>query len=88
MPRDKAAAVRIVIDLYRREFGAVTTVGLGDAPNDVAFLREVGRAIVVASPNARKIARRVPGATVTRRPGPAGWNEAVLEMLEADREAP
>jgi mannosyl-3-phosphoglycerate phosphatase family protein len=82
---DKAAAVRILADLYRRDLGDVTTIGLGDALNDVDFLREVDRPVVIESPNAPEMARRVPGAVVTRHAGPAGWNEAVLEILDARR---
>jgi mannosyl-3-phosphoglycerate phosphatase len=82
---DKAAAVRILVDLYRRHLGDVTTVGLGDALNDVDFLCEVDRPVVIDSPNASEMARRVPRAVVTRRAGPAGWNEAVLEILDARR---
>ena len=84
-PNDKAAAVRILVDLYRRELGDVTTVGLVDALNDVDFLREVDRPVVIESPKALEMARRVPGAVVTRRAGPAGWNEAVLEIIDAHR---
>jgi mannosyl-3-phosphoglycerate phosphatase len=79
---DKAAAVRLLADLYRRQLGAVTTVGLGDAPNDAAFLSEVDVPIVIASPHADAIAQRVPRATVTRASGPAGWNEAMLVLLD------
>lgn len=82
---DKAAAVRIVMDLYRRESGAVKSVGLGDALNDVDFLREVDVPIVIASPNGDDVARLVPRARITRAPGPQGWNEAVLETLNAWR---
>ena len=80
---DKAAAVRLVVDLYRRQLGAVTTVGLGDAMNDVDFLKEVDVPVVIASPQAESIARLVPRATITRMPGPQGWNEAVLDVLDA-----
>ena len=79
---DKAAAVRLLVDLYRRQSGAVTTVGVGDAPNDVSFLRDVDIPIVIASAHADEMVRHVPRATVTRVPGPAGWNEAMLVLLD------
>ena len=78
---DKAKAVRVLIDLYRRRLGDVTTVGLGDAPNDATFLRQVDVPIVVASARSSEVASVVPGSTVTRLSGPSGWNEAVLERL-------
>ena len=79
---DKAAAVRLLITLYRRRDRAVTTVGLGDAPNDASFLAEVDRPIAIASPHVDELVARVPRARVTQRPGPAGWNEAMLEILD------
>lgn len=41
---DKAIAVRAVTEHYRARFGNVTTIGLGDAPNDLEFLRHVDHA--------------------------------------------
>ena len=82
---DKAAAVRFLVDVYRRQSGAVTTVGVGDAPNDVPFLRDVDIPIVMASTHADEMVRHVPRATVTRVPGPAGWNEAMLVLLDSWR---
>jgi len=78
---DKAAAVRFLARLYRRQLGGVTTVGLGDAPNDATFLVEVDVPIAVASSRVDDLLAHVPHARVTRQPGPAGWNEAVLEVL-------
>lgn len=81
---DKGSAVRALAALFRRQSGgaAVTTVGLGDAPNDASFLTEVDLPIVVASPRADAVRALVPGASLTPRPGPAGWNEAVLAALD------
>ena len=80
---DKAAAVRRLAELYRREAGAVTTVAVGDAPNDIELLGVVDIPIVMASARADEIVRRVPRATVTRVPGPTGWNEAMLVLLDS-----
>ena len=80
---DKAAAVRLLAELYRREAGAVTTVGVGDAPNDAELLGVVDIPIVMASGWADEIVRLVPRATITRVPGPAGWNEAMLVLLDS-----
>ena len=78
---DKAAAVRLLASLYRHQLGGVTTVGLGDAPNDASFLAEVDVPVVVSSPRAEALHARVPRARVTRLTGPAGWNEAMLEIV-------
>lgn len=58
------------------------TIALGDAPNDRAMLLEATRAVVVRNEHAPVIGE-VPGAVYTDLPGPAGWNEAVLALLES-----
>lgn len=79
---DKAVAVRLLATLYRRRLGAVTTVGVGDAPNDASFLREVDTAILITSPRVERLRTIVPTGRETSLPGPAGWNEAVLALLD------
>lgn len=77
---DKARAVRKVQDLFRAG-GPVTTVGLGDAENDAGFLLATDRAVVVRGVRSSNLAALVSSAVITTQPGPAGWNEAILEML-------
>jgi mannosyl-3-phosphoglycerate phosphatase len=87
-PNDKAVAVQCLAGLYRRLRRDVRIAGLGDAPNDLAFLLEVDPAIVMDSPHANDLLRLLPHARRSSQPGPAGWNEAVLQLLaevEADR---
>ena len=40
---DKGVAVRALIEHFRSLHGSVTSVGLGDAPNDLPFLEVVDR---------------------------------------------
>ena len=82
---DKAAAVRLLVGLYRHQLGDVLTVGLGDAPNDAEFLREVDVPILIASPRVDQLRALVPGGRVTTLEGPAGWNAAVLALLDERR---
>ena len=82
---DKAVAVRRVIGLYRRHGGAVQTIGLGDAPNDAAFLNVVDVPILIASSQTDELCRLVPRGQPTTLAGPAGWNEAVLAVLDERR---
>jgi mannosyl-3-phosphoglycerate phosphatase len=82
---DKAAAVHWLVALYRRQLGGVRTVGLGDAPNDAAFLQVVDVAILIASPRVDRLRTLVPGGRVTPLEGPAGWNAAVLAVLDEAR---
>lgn len=77
---DKAVAVRLLTELYQRQFGAVRTVGLGDEMNDVALLNTVDVPVVVHSAAAHRVAPLVRAACVTSSDGPQGWNEAVLAL--------
>jgi mannosyl-3-phosphoglycerate phosphatase len=82
---DKGAAVGLLVALYERALGSCLTVGLGDALNDVCFLRKMDVPVIVRNGDggtARLVLERVPSATLTRSPGPAGWSQAVLEALE------
>jgi mannosyl-3-phosphoglycerate phosphatase len=80
---DKARAVAAVTALFARQYGALRTIGLGDAPNDAPFLGIVDIAVLLRSPRVGELQALVPRGTVTRRPGPAGWNDAVLEFAGA-----
>ncbi len=61
------------------------TVALGDAPNDIEMLEAADRGFIVANPHGTpmpEIAGENEGrVTRTPKPGPAGWNEAVLSIV-------
>ncbi|MBI2685146.1 MAG: HAD-IIB family hydrolase [Acidobacteria bacterium] len=57
------------------------TLGLGDAPNDVVFLREMRRAVIIPSPHLEAMRAALPDAAVAPEAGPAGWNQAVLDLV-------
>ncbi len=80
---DKGKAVSIVTGMFRREYGDVMTVALGDSPNDLPMLRCVERPIIVEKGGggydrilAAESFERAEGA------GPEGWNRAVMQLLE------
>ena len=75
---DKAQAVAALLDLYRRESGRVHAIGLGDAWNDIGFLRLMDSAVVVDSADADRMMAELPGARRTELPGPAGWSQALV----------
>ena len=56
---DKGRAVHLLQSLYRREFGAVTSIGLGDSLNDLPMLAAVDRPVLVRRP---EVAARRTGA--------------------------
>jgi mannosyl-3-phosphoglycerate phosphatase len=79
---DKGSAVRRLISLFARHLGRVRTVGLGDAPNDASFLNVVHIPILITSPRVTELQALVPHGRPTALAGPAGWNAAILDLLE------
>lgn len=84
---DKGRAVRILKDLYQRERGEMDSIGLGDGFNDLPLLQSVEHPVLIRREDggfAPDIA--INGLVKTRLCGPAGWNEAVLELLAQERD--
>ena len=78
---DKAMAARAIRDSYALGHPQLTTIALGDAPNDCELLRFADIPVIVKSSHAAELAAMVPNARITRLSGPAGWNEAVVDIL-------
>lgn len=76
--RDKADGLRTIAQRMK----ATGTVALGDAPNDVDMLRAADTAVVVRNDHSPPI-EHINNAVYTELPGPAGWNAAVLSLLES-----
>jgi len=86
----KGRAVSILMEAYKRVYGGILTVGLGDSPNDFAFLELVDVPVLVGgSCQSIVLPESIFRARQTGKPGPTGWNEAVLQILsEGRREKP
>jgi mannosyl-3-phosphoglycerate phosphatase len=80
----KGEAVREML----RRFPRAVSIGLGDAPNDLGMLEAVDRPAIVRSAHVETLRQALPGASVTRLPGPAGWNEALLSFFSTREESP
>jgi len=79
---DKGRAVSILIEMFRKEYGQILTVALGDSPNDLPMLQCVEHPVIVEKHGggydpvlAGQNFRRAQGA------GPEGWNGAVMDIL-------
>lgn len=85
---DKGLAVRTLLALHERAGRRLETAGLGDSETDLSMLTAVTRPIVVPHPDGRvdpALAARLPEAERAPFPGPAGWNAAILALLEGRR---
>lgn len=79
---DKGKAVGAVLELFGRRDPDLRSAALGDAPNDEPMLARVDTPILVARPDGSHADLDLPGLIRRPEPGPAGWNAAVLELLE------
>ncbi len=80
---DKGRAVEILKELYRKEFGEISTVALGDSPNDIPMLTTVDYPIVVQKPDGSYDARiNIPILIKAEGIGPDGWNNAIIKLIK------
>jgi mannosyl-3-phosphoglycerate phosphatase len=81
---DKGKASRLLQTMYTEEEGRpVRSIGLGDSLNDLALLEAMDFPVLVQKPGGRYDASvRVPNLMYAPGEGPAGWREAVLELVE------
>ncbi len=82
---DKGRAVTIIKEIYKKQFEKVTTIALGDSPNDIEMLQNVDYPVAVQKKDGsynREVIRKVKGCIKAEGPGPEGWNRAVIKLLE------
>jgi len=84
---DKGEAVKEMISWYREVYTGVFSVALGDSPNDFPMLRQVDQPVLIRSQQVFPgIEEEIPGLMITQRPGPRGWNSAILKILANEKE--
>jgi mannosyl-3-phosphoglycerate phosphatase len=81
---DKGEAISRLLSFYREKHGPVFALALGDSPNDFDMFRRVDQPILVRSEKTFPgIESEFPGIIITDKPGPEGWNSAVLGLLNS-----
>ncbi len=81
---DKGRAVRLVTEIYRRERQVLTTIGLGDAANDLPLLEAVDVPVLVQREDGSHLEGvRSPRLVLADGVGPVGWNRAILGLVGA-----
>jgi mannosyl-3-phosphoglycerate phosphatase len=79
---DKGAAVRLLSRMLQKQLGPLTSIALGDSPNDLPMLQSVTIPVIVQRPNGQHHpALALPDSYRAPGIGPAGWNSAVLDLL-------
>ncbi|MEW6570314.1 MAG: HAD-IIB family hydrolase [Nitrospirota bacterium] len=80
---DKGKAVSILIDLYKQNWGDVTTIALGDSQNDIPMLEKVDYPVLVKKiDGSYDSAVSIPGLIRADGIGPEGWNATVFLLLK------
>lgn len=80
---DKAARLIEIRERYRSDSGDLpTTVALGDAPNDFEMLALADYGILLPNPALAHEQDSATGFRLAPVPGPKGWNQAVIELLD------
>jgi mannosyl-3-phosphoglycerate phosphatase len=79
-PNDKGMATRILIDLFRKKFGQIKTVAIGDSPNDMPMLSAVEIPVLVQQPGGTWEEMDLPRLCRVKGVGPEGWAKAIQEI--------
>lgn len=79
---DKGRAVLALLKLFRSWKPNLSSVALGDAENDQAMLAVVDQPILVARPDGSHAGIDLPDLERQALPGPQGFNEAMLTMIQ------
>jgi len=88
MPQtSKAARMQEVADAFHQRSGeTITTVALGDAPNDLAMLETADHGFIIANPAHKPLPvtdrERKGFIRRSEKPGPAGWNDMILQLFK------
>lgn len=81
---DKADGVRYLARAFRCQYSGerLVTVALGDSPNDQAMLEAVDVPVIIRGPRSGALSLTSDRHAVrSLKPGPAGWNECMLNLL-------
>ena len=79
---DKGKAVALLIGLFRQKYGEITSIAVGDSPNDIPMLERVDYPILVRKPGGSHDSRvDIPRLFRAEGIGPEGWNSALLGLL-------
>lgn len=84
---DKGKAVRMLKNLYTKQYGKILSIGLGDSFNDLPMLEVVDQAYLLQKLDG-SYDRGVDTDHIQRvpAPGPEGWNKTVLEIIKKHEE--
>ena len=82
---DKASAMQRLCEQYRAAgFQGFRTVALGDSPNDIPMLKAADIPVLIRRPDGDCLSLQTKRpAPCSALPGPGGWNQMMLQQLDA-----
>ncbi|MEW6410023.1 MAG: HAD-IIB family hydrolase [Nitrospirota bacterium] len=79
---DKGKSVEILKEMYKKEFGEITAIAIGDSPNDIPMLEKVNYPVIVKKHDGNYDSRmNMPNLIKADGIGPEGWNKAVIKLI-------
>ncbi len=80
---DKATTMILLIKQYEKYWNKnLTSIALGDSPNDLQMLRAADYGIAIPNPHAPKMCvDNHANLICAEKPGPEGWNDTLLALL-------
>ncbi len=83
----KGKAVSILSSLYEKKLGGITTVALGDSPNDIPMLEKADFPVAVQKPDGTyDPAMNIPNLIKAEGVGPEGWTWAIRSLIASLQE--
>jgi len=83
---NKGIAVSILIDLYKDKYGHVSTVAIGDSPNDIPMLERVDSPVIVQKHDGSYDNNiKIQNIKKAEGIGPEGWNKAVMRIIKTEK---
>ncbi|MDD4873482.1 MAG: bifunctional mannosyl-3-phosphoglycerate synthase/mannosyl-3 phosphoglycerate phosphatase [Dehalococcoidales bacterium] len=79
---DKGKAVKIILELYKMNYGNVMSFGIGNNINDLPLLSQVNYRMLVQGADKRWQKLNISGLCRVKGVGPEGWSKAI-EMVVA-----
>ncbi len=80
--QDKGKAVKLTADIFRKNIGRITTVGIGDSKNDLPMLQVVDIPVLIPKINMEYESINIQGIIRASYPGSKGWNEVVWRLID------
>lgn len=78
---DKGKAVKILIKSFKKKYGKIKTIGMGDSLNDLPMLKVVDIPVLVRKTDGKYQDLELSNLYKSDGIGPVGWTEAIEDLI-------